>query len=74
MAVRDYVFRDDIYAELKTRIGYNILEIPKIIKNWATYDKEEILESFEMCELNEKMINTYRELYNQWPAAACLQE
>ncbi len=72
LAVRDYVFRDDIYAELKTRIGYNILEIPKIIKNWATYDKEEILESFEMCELNEKMINTYRELYNQWPAAACL--
>ena len=71
-AIKDYVFCDDIYEALK-KAEISAGKIIQLIRNWCTGEKKEkVLKMFEEYGADEKMIDVYRELYNQWNAASCL--
>ena len=71
-AIKDYVFCGDIYEALKkTEISAG--KIIQLIRNWCTGEKKEnVLKMFEEYGADEKMIDVYRELYNQWHATSSL--
>lgn len=71
-AIKDYVFCDDIYDALrKTELSSS--KIIQVIGNWFMEEKKEnILNMFEEYGADEKMIDVYRELFNQWYAVPCL--
>lgn len=71
-AIKDYVFCDDIYDALK-KTDLSSSKIIQVINNWFKgEEKENILNMFEEYGADEKMIDVYRELYNQWHAVPCL--
>ncbi len=71
-AIKDYIFCGDIYEALKkTEISAG--KIIQLIRNWCTGEKKEnVLKMFEEYGADEKMIDVYRELYNQWHATSSL--
>ena len=69
-AVKDFVFRDDIYKELVKDDDLPIGEINSLSCNCSIGDKKardiKILIGYGV---GERMISAYRKLYNQWYAA-----
>ena len=73
-AVKDYVFQDDIYRELRKSDDF-CDDIFAIIRNWDKGAKKELdIRILKDYEVDEKAIDVYRELGNQWDSASCLAE
>lgn len=70
--VKYFVFRDELYAALRKTSLCPIYAI-RLARNWSRGEKKvEDIETLRRYELSPKRIEAYRELENQWPAAACL--
>lgn len=73
-AVKDYVFQDDTYSELRKSDDF-CDDIFSIIRNWDKgAEKELIIRILKEYGVDEKAIAVYRELENQWDSASCLAE
>ena len=73
-AVKDYVFQDDIYRELRKSDDF-CDDIFAIIRNWDKGAEKELdIRILKDYEVDEKAIDVYRELGNQWDSASCLVE
>lgn len=73
-AVKDYVFQDDIYGELRKSDDF-CDDIFAIIRNWDKGAEKELdIRILKDYEVDEKAIDVYRELGNQWDSASCLAE
>lgn len=73
-AVKDYVFQDDIYGELRKSDDF-CDDIFSIIRNWDKGAEKELdIRILKDYEVDEKAIDVYRELGNQWDSASCLAE
>ena len=73
-AVKDYVFQDDIYGELRKFDDF-CDDIFAIIRNWDKGAEKELdIRILKDYEVDEKAIDVYRELENQWDSASCLAE
>lgn len=73
-AVKDYVFQDDIYGELRKSDDF-CDDIFSIIRNWDKGAEKELdIRILKDYEVDEKVIDVYRELGNQWDSASCLAE
>ena len=73
-AVKDYVFQDDIYGELRKSDDF-CDDIFAIIRNWDKGAKKELdLRILKDYDVNEKAIAVYRELGNHLNSVSCLAE
>lgn len=73
-AVKDYVFQDDIYGELRKSDDF-CDDIFAIIRNWDKGAEKELdIRILKDYEVDEKAIDVYRELGNQRDSASCLAE
>ena len=73
-AVKDYVFQDDIYRELRKSDDF-CDDIFAIIRNLDKGAEKELdIRILKDYEVDEKAIDVYRELGNQWDSASCLVE
>ena len=73
-AVKDYVFQDDIYRELRKSDDF-CDDIFAIIRNWDKGAEKELdIRILKDYEVDEKAIDVYRELANRWNSASCLAE
>ena len=73
-AVKDYVFQDDIYSELRKSDDF-CDDIFAIIRNWDKGAKKELdLRILKDYDVNEKAIAVYRELGNHLNSVSCLAE
>lgn len=72
-AVKDFVFRDDIYKELVRNDDLPIGEINSLSCNCSIGDKKaKDIKLLNGYGVGERMISAYRKLHNQWYAADCL--
>lgn len=70
--VKDFVFRDDLYAALRKTSIYPRDAI-RLARNLPPGKKKaEDIETLRRYKLSPKLIEAYRELGNQWCAASCL--
>jgi hypothetical protein len=70
--VKDFVFRDELYAVLRKTSLYPRDAI-RLARNWSLGEKKDKdIETLRRYKVPPKQIEAYRELENQWPAAACL--
>ena len=70
--VKDYVFRDELYGALRKTSLYPRDAI-RLARNWSLGKKKaEDIETLRRYKLSPKLIEAYRELGSQWPAASCL--
>ena len=73
-AVKDYVFQDDIYRELRKSDDF-CDDIFAIIRNLDKGAEKELdIRILKDYEIDEKAIYIYREFGNQWDSASCLAE
>jgi len=73
-AVKDYVFQDDIYRELRKSDDF-CDDIFAIIRNWDKgAEKELIIRILKDYEVDEKSIEVYRESGNSCDSVSCLAE
>ena len=73
-AVKDYVFQDDIYSELRKFDDF-CDDIFAIIRNWDKGAKKELdIRILKDYDVNEKAIAVYRELGNHLNSVSCLAE
>ena len=71
-AVKDYVFRDELYGTLRKNSFYPRDAI-RLAHNQSMGEKKaEDIETLRRYKLSPEQIEAYRELGNQWSAAACL--
>ena len=71
-AVKDYVFRDELYGVLRKNSFYPRDAI-RLAHNQSMGEKKaEDIEVLRRHKLSPEQIEAYRELGNQWSAAACL--
>ena len=72
-AVKDFVFRDDIYKELVNDADLPIGEINGLSYNCSMgCKKAKDIKILIGYGVGERMISAYRKLHNQWYAAECL--
>ena len=72
-AVKDFVFRDDIYKELIRDDDLLIGEINSLAGNCSIGDKKaQDINILIGYGVGERMISAYMKLHNQWYAADCL--
>ena len=72
-AVKDFVFRDDIYKELVRNDDLPIGEINGLSYNCSMgCKKAKDIKILIGYGVGERMISAYRKLHNQWYAAECL--
>ncbi len=72
-AVKDFVFRDDIYKELVKDADLPIGEINSLSCNCSVgCKKAKDIKILIGYGVGERMISAYRKLHNQWYAAECL--
>lgn len=72
-AVKDFVFRDDIYKELIRDDDLLIGEINSLSSNCSIGDKKaQDINILIGYGVGERMISAYMKLHNQWYAADCL--
>ena len=71
-SVKAYVFRDDVFRELNERIPFAD-HVVDLARNWSRGEKKtKVIEMMRRYDVPQEVLDVYRELENQWPAASCI--